>query len=107
MRTFELLVFATQFLQVSHIFHPQNHVGRGWGIRDGAMGAVRLPKILVLRIDDSVSAQLVLDFYLGFYLVHMRHRVPKAYGHESLGEGHVGSQLLIHLGVLTPVALML
>lgn len=64
-RTFELLVFATQFLQ------------------------------------------LVLDFYLGFYLVHMRHRVPKAYGHESLGEGHVGSQLLIHLGVLTPVALML
>ena len=54
-----------------------------------------------------MSAQLVLDFYLGFYLVHMRHRVPKAYGHESLGEGHVGSQLLIHLGVLTPVALML
>ena len=48
-RTFELLVFATQFLQVSHTFHPQNHVGRGWGIADGAMGAVRLPKILVLK----------------------------------------------------------
>ena len=38
-------------------FYPQNHVGRGWGTRDGAMGAVRLPKILVLTIDDSVSAQ--------------------------------------------------
>ena len=37
--------------------YPQNHVGRGWGIRDGATGAVRLPKILVLTIDDSVSAQ--------------------------------------------------
>ena len=28
-------------------FHPQNHVGRvGGGLRNGAMGAVRLPKIL-------------------------------------------------------------
>ena len=32
-------------------FYPQNHVGRGWGIRNGAMGAVRLFKILVLTID--------------------------------------------------------
>ena len=34
---------------VSH-FHPQNHVGRGWGIRNGAMGAVRLPEILVVTV---------------------------------------------------------
>ena len=33
-------------------FYPQNHVGRGWGIRNGAMGAGRLPKIIVLTIDD-------------------------------------------------------
>ena len=39
---------------VSHCY-PQNHAGRGWGIRNRAMGAVRLPKILVLTIDDSVS----------------------------------------------------
>ena len=38
-------------------FDPQNHVGRGWGIRYGAMGAVRLPKIPVLTIDAFVSAQ--------------------------------------------------
>ena len=38
-------------------FYPQNRVGRGWGIRNSAMGAVRLPKILVLTIDDFVSAQ--------------------------------------------------
>ena len=37
--------------------YPQNHAGRGWGIRNGAMGAVRLPKILVLTIDGFVSAQ--------------------------------------------------
>ena len=38
------------------MFYPQNHVGRGWGIRNGAMGAVRLPKILVLTIDDFMSS---------------------------------------------------
>ena len=27
------------------VFYPQNHVGRGWGIRNGTMGTVRLPKI--------------------------------------------------------------
>ena len=43
-------------------FYPQNHVGRGWGIRDGAMGAVRLPKILVLTIDDFVSAQDLVTY---------------------------------------------
>ena len=35
------------FQEVSH-FTPQNRVGRGRGIRNGAVGAVRLPKILVL-----------------------------------------------------------
>ena len=38
-------------------FYPQNHVGRGWGIRNGAMGAVRLPKILLVTIGAFVSAQ--------------------------------------------------
>ena len=38
-------------------FYPKNHVGRGWGIGNSAMGAVRLPKTLVLTIDDFVSAQ--------------------------------------------------
>ena len=38
--------------------YPQNHVGRGpGGIRNGAKGAVRLPKILVLTIADSWTAQ--------------------------------------------------
>ena len=36
--------------------YPQNHVGRGWGIRNGAKGAVRLPKILVLMICYPHSA---------------------------------------------------
>ena len=35
----------------------KNHVGRGWGYFNGAMGAVRLPKILVLTIDGLLSAQ--------------------------------------------------
>ena len=39
------------------VLYPQNHVGRGWGIRNGTVGTVRLPKILVLTIDDFVSAQ--------------------------------------------------
>ena len=30
------------------VVYPQNHVGRGWGIRNGTMGTVRLPKIPVL-----------------------------------------------------------
>ena len=34
--------------------YPQNHVGRGRGIRNGAAGAIRLPKILVLTSDDFV-----------------------------------------------------
>ena len=38
-------------------FYPQNRVGRGWGIRNGAMGAVRLPKILLVTIGAFVSAQ--------------------------------------------------
>ena len=38
-------------------FYPPNHAGCGWGISNSAMGAARLPKILVLKIDDFVSAQ--------------------------------------------------
>ena len=37
------------------LFYPQNYVGRGWGIRNSATGAARLPKIPVLKIDDFVS----------------------------------------------------
>ena len=37
--------------------YPQNHVGRGRGTRNDAMGAVRLPNILVLTIDGFLSAQ--------------------------------------------------
>ena len=29
-------------------FYPRNHVGGGWGIRNGAIAAVRIPKILIL-----------------------------------------------------------
>ena len=47
------------------VFYPQNHVGRGWGTRNGARGAVRLPKILVLTIDDSLSAQKEQDMQKG------------------------------------------
>ena len=39
---------TVQINQPGEPFYPQNNVGRGWGIRNGAMGAVRLPKILVL-----------------------------------------------------------
>ena len=38
-------------------FYPQNHVGRGYEIRNSAMGAVRQPKILVLTIDDPYPAR--------------------------------------------------
>ena len=37
-------------MTVRQVFYPQNHVGRGLEIRNGAIGAVRLPKILVLTI---------------------------------------------------------
>ena len=33
------------------------YVARGWGIRYGIIGAVRLPRILVLTVGDFVSAQ--------------------------------------------------
>ena len=54
--TDEQLVGAT-VLMFGEPFYPQNHVGRGWGTRSGAMGAVRLPNILVLTIDGFLSAQ--------------------------------------------------
>ena len=37
--------------------YPQNHVGCGWGIRNGATGAARLRKILVLIIDDILPTK--------------------------------------------------
>ena len=39
-------------IEVSHLA-PRNHAGRGWGIRNGAMGTVpcALPKIPVLTLD--------------------------------------------------------
>ena len=40
-------------------YYPQSHVGRGWGISNSTMGAVRLPKILVLTIVGVVSVQLL------------------------------------------------
>ena len=49
---------------------------------------------------------LVCDFYFAFYIVHMRKRVPKAYGHEAMGEGHVGQQIVFHVLILVPIALI-
>ena len=47
--------------------------------------------------------QLVLDFYIGFYMVHMRQRVPLGYGHSSMSDGHFLSQLLCHVAILLPI----
>ena len=43
------------------VFYPKNHVGRGWGIRNGAIGAVRLPNTLVLTIDDHLLQNCKTD----------------------------------------------
>ena len=51
--------------------------------------------------------QLVIDFYLGFYVVHMRLRIPVAFGHTSMMDGAFGSQLMFHLVIWLPVVLML
>jgi len=51
--------------------------------------------------------QLVIDFYLGFYLVHMSLRIPLAFGHTSIVDGAYGSQLMFHVAILLPVMLML
>ncbi len=48
--------------------------------------------------------QLVIDFYLGFYVVHMRQRVSIAVGEESFTSGHVVQQILLHAAMLLPVA---
>ena len=53
------------------VFYPQDHVGCGWGIRNGAIGAVRLPTILVLTIDDFVSAQAALGLEAGVDMDNM------------------------------------
>eukprot|EP01043_Picozoa_sp_COSAG02_P016931 COSAG02_NODE_756_length_17532_cov_5.673550_8_plen_954_part_00 len=40
--------------------------------------------------------QLLIDFYFGFYFVHMVQRVPKAFGHERLFDGATKRQLVFH-----------
>ena len=56
-----------------------------------------------LLVFTTQFLQLVIDFYLGFYVVHMRLRVSKAHGHESIGGGDLVSQLLFHIAMLLPV----
>ena len=40
--------------------------------------------------------QLVIDFYFGFYFVHMNQRVPKAFGYKSISEGATMQQAIFH-----------
>lgn len=48
--------------------------------------------------------QLVIDFYLGFYVVHMRQRVSHAVGEETFTSGHLMTQIMFHAAMLLPVA---
>lgn len=54
------------------------------------------------------TVQLITDFYFGFYLVHMRHRVPKAFGVDAMMDSddllHIQLQLLFHAAILASVA---
>jgi len=68
----------------------------------------------ILSIRDSETlifltqlVQLVMDFYFGFYFVHMSQRVPKGFGYESLMDGAAGSQLLVHCAILGSVVSLL
>ena len=49
----------------------------------------------------SKALQLVLDFYFGFYLVHMSKRISLA------SDGSAGLQVLFHAGIMVPVLLTL
>lgn len=51
--------------------------------------------------------QLVTDFYLGFYVVHMRLRVRRAYGLEKATDGDILPQMLFHVAQIAPVVLTL
>jgi hypothetical protein len=53
------------------------------------------------------SMQLVIDFYLGFYVVHMRLRVRRAYGLEKAMDGDIVPQMLFHAAQIAPVVLTL
>ena len=55
----------------------------------------------------TIFLQLVIDFYLGFYVVHMRLRVRRAYGHDAMVDGDVLPQLILHALQLAPVLLTL
>jgi hypothetical protein len=73
----------------------------------GAVGATKTSNdVLSIRKYEMILfisqfLQLVIDFYLGFYLVHMRMRIAIA------SEGSSLAQLLFHLAILLPVLLML
>jgi len=59
--------------------------------------------------------QLVMDFYFGFYVVHMVQRVPKAQdwpagtamADRGLFDGNTFEQLVLHLFLILPVFMML
>ena len=51
--------------------------------------------------------QLVMDFYFGFYVVHMIQRVPKVYIADGLFDSNTFEQLVLHLFLFLPVFLML
>jgi hypothetical protein len=55
----------------------------------------------------SMTWQLVIDFYVSFYWVHMAQRVPKAFGVESMLEGHYAQQLGLHVLIIAPVVFTL
>jgi hypothetical protein len=50
-----------------------------------------------------ITFQLFIDFYFGFWLVHMRLRVSKAFGAEYFSKKYVMPQLLCHFAMLLPV----
>lgn len=58
-----------------------------------------------LLVFSTQFLQLVIDFYLGFYVVHMRQRVSIAVGQESFGSGDVLQQILFHAAMLLPVVM--
>ena len=43
--------------------YPKNYVRRGWEIWNGAMDAVRLPKILVLETVAGYTRKSTIHFY--------------------------------------------
>ena len=58
-----------------------------------------------LLVFSTQFLQLVIDFYLGFYVVHMRQRVSIAVGQESFASGDILRQILFHTAMLLPVVI--